>query len=59
MKLIGCEMLYGGDYYKQSSNWSTLKIISMSETSMILAVLRDHPNPPDGVCYIGYKFKLK
>jgi hypothetical protein len=59
MKLIGCEMLFGGDYYKQSSNWSTLKIISMSANSMILAVLRDHPNPPDGVCYIGFKFKLQ
>lgn len=59
LKLIGCELLFGGDYYKNSSNWSTLKIIKMSETSMILAVLRDKPNPGDGVCYIGFQFKLK
>jgi len=59
LKLAGCEMLFGGDYYKQSSNWSTLKIIKMTATSMILAVLRDRPNPPDGVCYIGFQFKLK
>ena len=59
VKLVGCEMLLGGDYYKNSSNWSTLRIIDMSETSMTLAVIRDKPNPGDGVCYIGFRFKVK
>ncbi|WP_205509020.1 hypothetical protein [Longitalea arenae] len=57
VKLTGCEMLYGGDYYKNSSNWSTLRIIDMSATSMTLAVIRDKPNPGDGICYIGFRFK--
>jgi hypothetical protein len=52
-------MLYGGDYYKNASNWSTLRIMKMTETSMILAVLRDKPTPPDGVCYIGFQFRPK
>jgi hypothetical protein len=59
VKLAGGEMLFGGDYYKQSTNWSTLKIMKMTATTMVLAVLRDKPNPPDGVCYIGFQFKPK
>ncbi|RXK83801.1 hypothetical protein [Filimonas effusa] len=57
--LIGCEVLFGGDYYKNSSNWSELKILKLTETSMILAVIRDKPNPGDSPCYIGFNFKLK
>ncbi|OQP47755.1 hypothetical protein A4H97_30795 [Niastella yeongjuensis] len=59
LKLAGCDMLFGGDYFSQSTNWSTLKIIEMKENSMILAVVRDRPKPPDGVCYIGFKFRPK
>jgi hypothetical protein len=59
LKLAGCDMLFGGDYYTQSTNWSTLKIIKMTETTMILAVVRDRPKRPDGVCYIGFQFKPK
>ncbi len=57
LKLACCDMLFGGDYYSQSTNWSTLKIIEMNGTSMILAVVRDRPTPPDGVCFIGFKFR--
>lgn len=57
--LVGCELLLGGDYYKNVSNWSDIKILELSATSMILAVIRDKPTPPDGPCYIGFKFKLK
>lgn len=59
IKLIGCELLYGGDYYKNASNWRDLKILAMSASSMVLGVVRDKPNPGDGVCYIGFKFKLQ
>ncbi|BAV09554.1 hypothetical protein FLA_5605 [Filimonas lacunae] len=59
VKLLGCEMLYGGDYYKNVSNWREAKILAMSASSMVLGVIRDKPNPGDGVCYIGFKFKLK
>lgn len=59
VKLIGCEMLFGGDYYKNVSNWRDLKILDMSATGMTLGVIRDKPNPGDGVCYIGFTFKVK
>lgn len=59
IKLIGCELLYGGDYYKNASNWREPKILAMSANSMVLGVIRDKPNPGDGICYIGFKFKVK
>lgn len=59
MKLIGAELLYGGDYHSQATNWKRIELLELSDTSITLGVLRDNPNPPDGVCYIGYTFKLK
>lgn len=59
MKLIGAELLYGGDYHSQASNWNNIELLDLSPTSITLGVLRDKPIPPDGVCYIGYTFKLK
>lgn len=57
MKIIGCEMLFGGNYHSQSTNWSNVTILDLSATSMTLGVKRDHPNPGDGPCWIGFTFK--
>lgn len=59
LKLTGAELLYGGVYYAQASNWHNITLLDMSATSITLGVLRDKPIPPDGVCYIGFTFKLK
>lgn len=59
MKLIGATLLYGGDYRSQATNWNNIALLEMSATSITLGVLRDNPNPGDGVCYIGYTFKVK
>lgn len=59
MKLIGATLLYGGDYRSQATNWSNIQLLELSATSITLGVLRDNPNPGDGVCYIGYTFKIK
>lgn len=59
LKLIGCELLYGGDYYKNVSNWNNCKIFELTDSSLTLAVLRDKPNPGDGVCYIGFTYRVK
>lgn len=60
IKLFGCDMLFGGpQYFSQVSNWRDMKILSLTETSMILGVVRDKPLPGDGVCYIGFCFQPK
>lgn len=59
IKLLGCQMLFGGDFYSQASNWSTVTVLELTDSSMTLAVNRDHPNPPDGPCWIGFTFKVK
>ena len=55
IQLNGCDMLFGGNYLNNCSNWSTLTIISLSATSMTLGVVRDNP-AAGGICWIGYTF---
>lgn len=59
LKLNGAEILYGGDYYKNVSNWSEATILEISDTSLTLGVIRDKPNPGDGVCWIGFTYRVK
>lgn len=59
IKLNGAELLYGGDYHGQASNWQNIAILDMSDTSITLGVWRDQPNPGDGPCWIGFTYKLK
>jgi len=59
IKLTGCELLYGGDYHSQVTNWSKITVLALSDSSMTLAVSRDHPNPGDGPCWIGFTYKVK
>lgn len=56
----GVEMLFGGDYYPDASNWKTMNVVELTENSMRLSVVRDQArNPADGPCQIVFHFKPK
>lgn len=56
MKLNGAELLYGGDYHSQASNWQSICLLDLSETSITLGVWRDQG---EGLAWIGYTYKLQ
>lgn len=53
----GVEMLYGGDYYPDASNWTTVDVIELTANSMRLAVLRDQSRTGEGRAKIVFHFK--
>jgi hypothetical protein len=55
----GAEMLSGGNYRPDVSNWVNVKVIELTATSMRLAVIRDQDRGGQGVCLIVYHFKPK
>lgn len=55
----GVEMLYGGDYYGDVSNWYSVKVVELSATSLRLAVIRDKSRTGEGVCLIVFHYKPK
>lgn len=55
----GVEMLYGGDYYGDVSNWYSVKVVELSATSLRLAVIRDKSRKGEGVCLIVFHYKPK
>lgn len=55
----GVEMLYGGDYYGDVGNWTTVKVIELTATSLRLAVVRNQSRVGDGICLIVFHYKLK
>lgn len=55
----GAEMLYGGDYYGDCSNWSSVKLVELTATSLRLAVVRDQSRTGEGVCLIVFHYKPK
>ncbi len=55
IKLSGCALLYGGDYYSQVSNWGAVTVIDFSATSITLGVIRDNPSA-GGLCWIGFTY---
>ncbi|WP_264535458.1 hypothetical protein [Flavobacterium sp. N1736] len=57
--LNGAELLYGGDYYPDVSNWSTLKVIELTPTSLRLSVLRDQSRTGEGKAQIIFHYKPK
>ena len=57
IKLIGAELLYGGDYHSQASNWQNICILDKSDTSITLGVWRDQS--AEGPCWIGFTYKLQ
>jgi len=57
IKLTGAELLYGGDYHSQVSNWQNVCILDMSDTSITLGVWRDQST--EGTCWIGFTYVLQ
>ena len=55
----GVELLYGGDYYPDVSNWTSVEVIELSEDSMRLAVIRDQSRSGEGNAKIVFHFKPK
>ncbi|MDV6169473.1 hypothetical protein R1T16_13640 [Flavobacterium sp. DG1-102-2] len=54
------ELLFGGDYYPDVSNWKTINVVEVTENSLRLSVKRDQArNPNDGPCQIVFHFKPK
>lgn len=54
MRLIGCELLYGGDYGTAVANWSDVTVLKLTENEMVLGVVRT----ADPV-WLGFSFKPK
>ncbi|WP_031427907.1 hypothetical protein [Flavimarina sp. Hel_I_48] len=55
----GVELLYGGDYYADVSNWKSVNVIELTENSMRLAVIRDQSRSGEGPAQIVFHFKPK
>lgn len=55
----GVEMLHGGDYYQDVSNWSKVNVVEITDTSLRLSVVRDQDRAGQSPCQIVYHFKPK
>ena len=55
----GVELLFGGDYYGDVSNWTSVKVIEISENSLRLAVVRDQSRSGEEVAKIVFHYKPK
>ena len=55
----GVEMLYGGDYYADVSNWTSVHLIEITETSLRLGVIRDQSRTGEGKAQIVFHYKAK
>ena len=55
----GVELLFGGDYYGDVSNWTSVKVIEISENSLRLAVVRDQSRSGEEVAQIVFHYKPK
>ncbi|WP_055094095.1 hypothetical protein [Flavobacterium aquidurense] len=55
----GVEMLYGGDYHGDVTNWTSVKVVELTATSLRLGVIRDKSRKGEGVCLIVFHYKPK
>lgn len=53
----GVEMLFGGDYYPDCSNWINVSVDELSDNSLRLSVIRDQSRTGEGVCKITFHYK--
>jgi len=53
----GTEMLSGGDYRPDAGNWTTVKVVELSDNSLRLAVIRNQSRTGEGVCLIVFHYK--
>ncbi len=49
----GVEMLHGGDYYPDVSNWSKINVVELTDTSLRLSVIRDQAGQDDGLARLS------
>ncbi|KOS08343.1 hypothetical protein AM493_12505 [Flavobacterium akiainvivens] len=52
----GPEVLFGGDYYPDVSNWVSVKVAELTDDSMRLGVVRDQSRTGEGVCLIMFHY---
>jgi len=55
----GLELLFGGDYYLDVSNWKNVNVVELTENSMRLSVIRDQSRTGEGPAQIAFHFKPK
>ena len=55
----GPELLHGGDYYPDVSNWKNMKVVLLTADALELSVIRDQSRSGEGVCQIVYRYKVK
>ena len=55
----GPELLYGGDYHPDVSNWTSIKVIEINDSQMRLSVVRDQSRTGEGNCQIIFNYKVK
>lgn len=55
----GVEVLFGGDYYLDVSNWRTVNVVEVTENSLRLSVIRDKSRKNEDPCQIVFHFKPK
>lgn len=55
----GVEVLFGGDYYPDVSNWSSVEVIELSENEMRLAVIRDQSRSGEGNAKIIFHYRVQ
>lgn len=53
----GTEILYGGDYHPDVSNWTSVNVMELTDNSLRLAVIRDQSRTGEGVCQIMFHYK--
>lgn len=53
------EMLFGGDYHPDASNWKSLNVVEITANSLRLSVVRDQSRTGEAPCQIVYHFKPK
>lgn len=55
----GVDVLFGGDYYGDVSNWTSVNVVEISENSLRLAVVRDQSRTGEGVAQIVFHYRPK
>jgi hypothetical protein len=53
----GAELLSGGDYRPDVGNWTTVKVVELSDNSLRLGVIRNQSRSGEGVAMIVFHYK--
>lgn len=58
IKLTGCELLYGGEFYNKVSDWKNTRLFLLTDDELRIGVIRDQ-SPGEDPCYLVWRFKPK